>query len=396
MKRAVYAGLGVTAILVVLLIGYGVYLNVSGENALRKWTADYRVPLNGARAQVREIYPMFTLKTVNLTTKRRTDAYALVDGRIEEMLVSKGDAVSAGQPLLRIVDPLLPAKISAADGEIVRAETELVRAQAAYNRYSRLYERKATSQEKMEDAKAAYEAAQASVDIRNAQKESLLVEQSQQYLASPVDGNVVMLYKPVGTFIARGTPLALIGDYHALEFSLPLADSMVRDTMATSMEISVPVSALDRKYGKGTGLTNLNDNLVFPLTVADVKPPLSEPSAVRTLTYEIDNSSGILEAKAYRNFTLHGRDPVRFVTVPFDAMLNDLYEMNSDTLENEVFVYRPEDGTIERRKVKVYTISENYVAIESGLEEGEIVITSDQTGLKDGIKVSVTMERGEE
>ncbi len=74
------------------------------------------------------------------------------------------------------------------------------------------------------------------------------------------------------------------------------------------------------------------------------------------------------------------------MTVPLTAMLNQE--------QNSVFVLN-EDNTIQRREVVTGVNDGKYIEIISGLSEGDIVITSDTNGLKDGTKVDITMDNEE-
>ena len=66
----------------------------------------------------------------------------------------------------------------------------------------------------------------------------------------------------------------------------------------------------------------------------------------------------------------------------------------TDSNRNAVFVVTREE-TLERRPVKTGIDDGNYIEIVSGVNEGEVVVTSASEGLKDGMKVTVTMVGGD-
>ena len=51
-----------------------------------------------------------------------------------------------------------------------------------------------------------------------------MVQQNRQDVISPIDGNVLLIYKREGAYVQGGTPLALIGDFDTLYFSTTLED----------------------------------------------------------------------------------------------------------------------------------------------------------------------------
>ena len=63
----------------------------------------------------------------------------------------------------------------------------------------------------------------------------------------------------------------------------------------------------------------------------------------------------------------------------------------TDTSRTAVFVVN-EDGTISKRAVRTGMDDGKFVEILSGVEIGEIAVTSGAKGLSDGMKVEIEME----
>ena len=74
------------------------------------------------------------------------------------------------------------------------------------------------------------------------------------------------------------------------------------------------------------------------------------------------------------------------MTVPLAAMI--------DSNRSAVFVVTPEN-TLERRAVKTGADDGTYVEIVWGIKEGETVVTSASEGLKEGMKVELTLMEGD-
>ena len=140
--------------------------------------------------------------------------------------------------------------------------------------------------------------------------------------------------------------------------------------------------AYDTEYAAG----NRGDAQVFDVVVTEIMPPLNEPASMRKIVLEIDNRVGLLEQQAYSGAVLISNTTRKFLTVPLAAM--------TDSNRSAVFVVTPEN-TLERREVKTGADDGTYVEILWGVREGETVVTSASEGLKEGMKVELTLMEGD-
>lgn len=370
------------------LIGYGTYLNRSDENQINKRMGSRTIPLQGEKVTYRELQPVFVLDTINLSSEEMADAVALIDGRIENAFVKKNANVGRGQVLFELVNEDIPIKIKQAESSIARAEAQMLQAKNSYERYERLKERNATSMEKYDEAKMNYEAAAASLREATAVKEQLLVQDSRQDVTAPISGEVLILYKQIGAYVTAGTPIALVGNFERLNFSLTVEDAAARRlSVGEQFELNFKNSrsfgkVYDTEYGAG----NLGNEQIFSVYVKEIMPDLNQAASLRKIVFEVDNGVGILEQQAYSGVELVRTKAHRTLAVPLEAM--------SDTGRQYVFVATPEN-TLERRNVSTGADDGKYIEILSGLREGETVITSATKGLESGMKVTVNLTGGE-
>ena len=384
MKKFYIVGMAVILLMAVSLIFYGIHLNQSGENQITKRMADRTIPLQGEKVAYRELRPVFKLDTINLSSDEMADAVALIDGRIERTFVKKNSNVRRGEVIFELVNEDIPIKLQQADSSIAKAEAQLLQAKNSFQRYERLREKNATSLEKYDEAKLNYEAAEANLREANAVKDQLLVQDSRQDVIAPIDGEILILYKQIGAYVQAGTPIALVGNFDRLNFSLPVEDAGARRlAVGERFELNFKNSrsfrkAYDTEYGAG----NLGNEQIFPVYVKEIMPDLSQAAAMRKIVFEVDNSVGILEQQAYSNVELTRAVGNHALTAPLAAM--------SDTGKQYVFVVTPEN-TLERRKISTGADDGKYVEILTGLREGDTVVTSATKGLEEGMKVTVTL-----
>ena len=357
MKKLYMVGLVLILLFAVAMVAYGAWLNKSGENKIVERMESRTIPLQGAKVQMRDMHPKLFLETINLYSEDMADAVALIDGRIEQIYVSKSSNVSRGQIIFTLVNEEIPLKIQQADSSIAKAEAQLANAKNNYARYTRLRERDATSIEKFDEAEAAYLASEAALKEAQTVKQQLL-------------GEILILYKQQGAYVQAGTPLALVGNFSRLFLSLPVEDKVAqRLSIGDRAELSFTSSQILRKaYDTEYAAGNRGDAEVFPVYVKEIMPSLNEPASLRKVVLEIDNRVSLLEQQAYNGAVLTSARTRKLLTVPLAAMI--------DSNHDSVFT-GSDDG--------------NYIEIISGLSEGETVVTSAAEGLEEGMKATVTL-----
>ena len=383
MKKYYTIGLVLVLMCAVALIVYGTYLNRTGENKIAERMEQRSIPLQGEKARFRNIQPTFILDTINFYSDEMADAVALIDGQIIEMAVEKNSRVSKGQHLFTLQNDDIPLKIQQAESGITRAEAQLANAKSNFARYTRLMEKDATSKEKYEEAQMQFLAAEAALKEATIIRDQYRVQASRQSITAPIDGEVLILYKQMGGFVTAGTPIALIGNFKRLYFSMPLEDQLARHMrLGETFELNFRnANSLRKAYDTEFAAGNKGDAQRFPASVLEITPPLSEQAEMRKIIWEVDNSVGLLEPQTYSGVTLKVATPRRALTVPLVAVTGQD--------RSSLFVVT-QDNTLERRAIKTGADDGTYVEITAGLSEGELVVTSATTGLESGVKVTVS------
>ena len=382
MKRYYLVGLVIILVMAVALIAYGAYLNKTDENQIEMRMEERKIPLQGAKAKFRNLQPIFVLDTINLTSEEMADAVALIDGRIEKNFVTKNSVVGKGQTLFELVNEDIPIKIQQVESAIAKAEAQVLQSKNSFERYQRLREKNATSLEKYDEAKLNYEAAQANLREAQAQKNQLLVQNSRQNVTAPIDGEILILYKQIGAYVTAGTPIALVGNFSKLNFSLAVEDAQAKKiSVGEKFELNFKNSrAIQKAYDTEYGAGNLGTAQIFPVLVKEIIPNLNQAATMRKIIFEIDNSAGILEQQTYNGVELIRTSKHTALTIPLSAL---------DETKKNIFIVK--ENILERREVEVGADDGKFVEILSGLNEGEIIITSATKGLEDGMKVEINL-----
>lgn len=384
MRNYFIIGLAVILALSLGIVSYGAYLNQQGELQITQRMEDRKLPLRGAKAEVRELHPNITMPAVNLYANEMADAVALIDGRIVESLAERNEIVTKGQAIFVVENESIPMKLKEADSAIMEAQAQLRQAENNYGRYVRLREHNAASAEQYDAAEMQYSAAQARLSEAQARKEELLMQAGRQSVVAPLDGKLLMHYRQVGSYVQAGTPMALVGDFRELYFDMPV-EGAAADRMGIGQTADIIFSDKDfqKVYNTSFESGNQGREQKFIATVVQVTPDLSESATVRTVRWSIDNRAGLLEPQTYGGVSFRLTHGYSCLTVPLSAM--------TDTTHTSVFVVGA-DGILEKRSVQVGVDDGKYVEVLSGLSAGETVVVSGMKGLVEGTKAEIEGE----
>lgn len=384
MKKYFAIGLVFVLALSLSTIFYGVWLNNRSEYQIMQRMSENILEVPGARAEITEFQPVFSLSSVNLSTTNMADAVALIEGRITSNPAPKWTDVKRGDVLFTVENEDIALSIKEAQAQVLSAQAELTRATNTFLRHKTLKEQDATSLTQYDEAQSAYTAAVANLSVANAKLDKLIVQKSRQDVISPMDGKVLMTYRTVGGYVQAGTPMALVGSFDNFILTTPMEDIKARHlALGLTAELSFDGKDIKKIYRSGYAAGNLGSEQTFGAQVMQIRPPLSEKAIMRNVVWQVDNSSGLLEPQTYGAAKMRLSKSVSALTVPLSALI--------DGADTQVFVVSQEDGKISKRNLKVGMDDGNVAEVLEGLSQGEIVIIGGMEGLSEGMKVSVRL-----
>lgn len=141
-------------------------------------------------------------------------------GTVLEVLVHEGEAVSAGQPLLRIDARDLTAKQAQAAASITDAEATQRDAATQAGRIRGLYADSAATRAQLDAAETGLARADAGVRASRAAAEELRALSSYAVVRAPFAGVVTRRFVDPGAFAAPGAPLISVQDGHQLRITV--------------------------------------------------------------------------------------------------------------------------------------------------------------------------------
>ena len=266
--------------------------------------------------------------------------------RINEILVEVGDHVKKGQRL---------ATMDAINLEKVKLQ--VTNDSIEYGRTKELYEIGAASQSNFEAITLAYEVSKKSY--------ANLLENT--ILTSPISGIITARNYDEGDMYAMAQPLFVVQDITPVKMLINVSESNY-SKVKKGMEVELSADAFPNETFKG------KVNLVYPTI-----DPRSHTFPVEVI---VDNKDEKLRPGMFTRVIMNYGNNYR-VVVPDNAVLK---QVGAD--DKYVYVLN-EDNTVTYTPVKVGVRMGNRYEIISGLNDGDIVVTTGQTRLKNNIEVEV-------
>lgn len=146
-----------------------------------------------------------------------------VPGRIDQLLVSRGELVTRGQPLARLDDAIARAQLAQAEAGARAARAQADAAASAYERLEKLGD--GLSAQQRDEARAGRDGAAA--QLAQAEAALTLTKTNVRYhtLVAPIDGTVTDAPDNVGALVGAGSPLFVIEDTTAMRIKGDVAEA---------------------------------------------------------------------------------------------------------------------------------------------------------------------------
>jgi membrane fusion protein (multidrug efflux system) len=308
------------------------------------------IPVEVAKATRMPMMSSYT-GTASLEAERQAQVVAKTSGVLLQLHVEEGDVVREGQ-LLAQLDPERPRL------EVARAEANMRRLENEFNRSKELFATKLVSSE-------AHDRIRFDLETQRAAWELAKLELSYTRILAPIDGVISERLVKEGNFIQLQAPMFRIDDFDPLLAVLNVPERELR-TLRPGLGVAMVVDAIP--------------DVTFQGVVARISPVVDSGTGTFRVTCEFRDEAGRLKSGMFGRISVvyDQRDDV--LAVPREAVLED-------DAQPAVFVVR--DGKAVRQAVSTGARSGGFIEVVEGVAEGELVITTGGSTLRDGTKVQV-------
>ena len=180
-------------------------------------------PVASASTGLYELSPVEAAKyrpeielTGSLTPVASVQLGFMVGGRLEALLVNRGQMVAENQAIARLDSALASAQLAAAEAAVKGAAAQLAAGESGLARAKSLHDALGMSDQQFQDASAGVEAGRAGVDQALASARLARANFGFHTLKSPINGVVSSAPDNPGAVVGPGSPLFVIEDLSAL------------------------------------------------------------------------------------------------------------------------------------------------------------------------------------
>jgi len=274
-----------------------------------------------------------------------------IAGRVSQIILEEGRPVAAGDPLVSLDQTVLNAELASAQSALKLAQTNFQRADI-------LARQNTGTQRARDEAVAALEGARAALDLAQARLEKATIR-------APFAGILGLRAVSVGEFVSPGDTMLTLQSIDPLKVDFRIPETFLSN-VRPGQTISLTLDALPGERFAGE--------------IYAIDPQVDVNGRALKLRALVKNESGTLRPGLFARVDIAATTRDRAILVPESAVV---------PLGQERFVFVVRDGKAARVQVSTGQRQLGDVEITEGLSEGDIVVTSGQQRLRDGMNVDV-------
>lgn len=300
---------------------------------------------------------------VNIEGIVNSPVQAKVSGYITQVLVDEGQSVTKGQPLFRLETQTLNQSAASLKATVEAAQVEVDRLLPLVEKNIVSKVQLSTAQANLEKAKASYNEVVSNLDFA--------------VVRAPVSGIVGTIFFREGALVtANNTTLTNVSD--------------IKEVYAYfSMNEKEYLNFLERTPGKTVSEKIKNIPEVTLILANGNEYP--QKGKIKAVTGQIDSSTGSMRFRAtFPNaehlLTNGNSGSIKIPQTYSDALV--IPEVATFEQQGVVFAYKVENDTIKQVIIKLKNRMDNLVVIESGLNQGDVVIVQGLNSVRSGMPVA--------
>jgi len=297
-----------------------------------------------------------------------------LDTEIVGVHFADGASVAQGDLLFTLDGRALEAQIRQAEGQIARDQAQLEGAERDLRRYTELVAKNATPIINLDNAKTQADVFRAAIKTDQGQLENLKVQLSYCTIRAPIAGRISSAAVKVGNFVrsADTAALATIVQMAPVYVTFAVPQRNVPDIrQALASETATVEAVVPGSGARASGQVTLIENTVDPAT------------GMATIRATMPNADELLWPGTLVTAELTLRIE-QAITVPSAAV---------QVSQTGNFVYVVKDGVATVRPVKVARVVGTETVIESGVNDGDVVVTDGHLLLTNGARVAPRQDK---
>ncbi|WP_130537608.1 efflux RND transporter periplasmic adaptor subunit [Thiomicrorhabdus indica] len=280
-----------------------------------------------------------------------------VDGKIETLHLPEGQNFKKGDLLASLKQEPFERRLQQSKLNLKEANLELKRIQAVDNKgYA--------SKQDVTRAETARDLAQVDYDVSQDNLDN-------SHLYAPFDGKVAKRLLEENTYISRGTAIAEILDTSKVYFAFDVSERLINQLRSEDIIKAIAIlkneqqSQFEVSYAENEAQTH----------------PITQTYRIYFSMPYPKNTTINLGSHASIAITLSNSSDNQQYKIPLSAIVTDAQN------QSFVWVYQADTHTAERRSVELSFIENNQIAVLSGLNSGDQIVSAGASNIRSGQKL---------
>lgn len=297
---------------------------------------------------------LYLMQTTTIEAKRQVDVLAKVSGQVIQLPAEEGIRVKQGDLL---------AKLDEAELRInhIEAKVAMQTDKAALERAKNMLEKGLIAEETYASTRLQYESSHATYESARLQLEYTNIR-------APFDGVITVRNVELGQRINVNESLFILADFNPLR-----------------AKIYVPEKNVGRIFiGQEAKITaEAQPGIEFSGVVQMVSPIIDPASGTSKVTIDINDNKGKLKPGMFSTV---------FITTDThkDALIIQKKSLILESDRDQVYIYQ--EGKAHKVTLQTGFSSGENLEVLSGLQEGDLVVTAGQDGLREGLPIRIPEE----
>lgn len=367
----------IAIILLVVICGGLIGFNIFRAQAIKDFFANMKQPSQAVSTI--EVKPGKWMPGIEaIGSARAEDGVNLtfqIDGIVKEVLFKPNQQVKKGDLLVQLDDEIQKADLVATKAEAELSEQNYKRAQTLRTQGVGAVSNVDTTAAALSSAKANVAKAQATLDLKR--------------LIAPFSGVIGISRVDIGQFMAPGTVVATLQNVDTMRVDFTVPEQELKN-LSMGQEVQIGASAEDYAF-KGK--------------IIGIDPKIDPASRLVTVQAQVDNSDKSLVPGQFVQVRVVLPQEDNIVVLPLTTVVTSLYgdyvftvvKKDTDKADAAKAADAPktdadakaDDLILHQIFVKLGRRTGNNVEILSGVKEGDIVVTSGQNRLSNGMSAHI-------
>lgn len=319
----------------------------------------------------------------DIEAEHAVKVFSKIPDRIEEFYVDDGDVVEKGQPLAKIFATTIEQNVQQAEAGLNALLAQEANLTVEYERANRLFNEGAMSKQQFDSIETQYKAIAAQVEQAKAGLRSAKASLEDATITAPIDGIVGKRYMEVGDMASPGMPLVEIVQMDRVKIIFDVTETDL-GRIAKGQQANIRVKSYPDKAFVGE-----------VVAISPILDPMTRMAEVEVL---IDNPDGALKPGMFAEVTVITGVLENVISVPRFATIENTSLQRIDG-ENEVVkkysVFVVQDGKAYQRELNVNYVNHISLAVDSGINVGDMIVVEGQNNLRDSLEVMIIQEENQ-